>query len=62
MKSQTVDFFLQRLNKAKEPFLASTSALLPTSRYFDYGEDYRLLEDDGRLISRYYNNLNLLTT
>jgi membrane-anchored protein YejM (alkaline phosphatase superfamily) len=28
--------------------------------YFDYGEDYRIMENDGRLISRYYNNLNLL--
>ncbi len=57
---QTVDHFIQRINKAKEPFLGiylSFTAHLP---YFDYGSDYRILEEDGRAISRYYNNLNLL--
>ena len=57
---QTVDFFLQRLNTAKEPFLGIYISFAAHFPYFDYGEDYRLLEDDGRLISRYYNNLNLL--
>ena len=28
--------------------------------YFDYGDEYRIREDDGRLTSRYYNNLSLL--
>jgi len=57
---QTIDFFIQRLNKAREPFLGiylSFAAHLP---YFDYGPEYRIREDDGRAISRYYNNLNLL--
>jgi len=57
---QTVDFFIERINKAKEPFLGiylSFTAHLP---YFDYGPDYRVREDDGRAINRYYNNLNLL--
>ena len=57
---QTMDFFIQKINRAKEPFLAiylSFTAHLP---YFDYGPDYRVMEDDGRTISRYYNNLNLL--
>jgi hypothetical protein len=57
---QTVDHFIQRVHKAKEPFLGiylSFAAHLP---YFDYGPDYRILEEDGRAISRYYNNLNLL--
>jgi membrane-anchored protein YejM (alkaline phosphatase superfamily) len=57
---QTMDFFIQRLNKAREPFLGiyiSFTAHLP---YFDYGPEYRIVEDDGRAISRYYNNLNLL--
>jgi membrane-anchored protein YejM (alkaline phosphatase superfamily) len=57
---QTVDFFIERMNKAKEPFVGiylSFTAHLP---YFDYGPDYRIMEDDGRSISRYYNNLNLL--
>lgn len=57
---QTVDFFLQRLNRVKEPFLGIYISFAAHFPYFDYGEDYRLLEDDGRLISRYYNNLNLL--
>jgi membrane-anchored protein YejM (alkaline phosphatase superfamily) len=57
---QTVDFFLQRLHKAREPFLGIYISFAAHFPYFDYGEDYRLLEDDGRLISRYYNNLKLL--
>ena len=57
---QTVDFFIQRMNRAKEPFLGiylSFAAHLP---YFDYGRQYRIREEDGRGINRYYNNLNLL--
>jgi membrane-anchored protein YejM (alkaline phosphatase superfamily) len=57
---ETVDYFIKRINAAKEPFLGiyfSFAAHLP---YFDYGPDYRIREDDGRAISRYYNNLNLL--
>ena len=57
---ETVHFFIQRLEKAKEPFLGiyySFTAHLP---YFDYGPDYRIRKEDGRMISRYYNNLNLL--
>ncbi len=57
---QTVDFFIQRLNRAREPFLGiylSFAAHLP---YFDYGQEYRIREDDGRAINRYYNNLNVL--
>jgi hypothetical protein len=57
---QTVDYFIQRVSKAKEPFLGiylSFAAHLP---YFDYGPDYRIRNEDGRLITRYYNNLNLL--
>ena len=57
---QTVDYFIQRVSKAKEPFLGiylSFTAHLP---YFDYGPDYRVRNEDDRLITRYYNNLNLL--
>ena len=57
---QTVDFFIQRMDKAREPFLGiyfSFTAHLP---YFDYGPEYHIMKDDGRTISRYYNNLNLL--
>jgi arylsulfatase A-like enzyme len=57
---QTVDFFIRRLSKAREPFLGIYISFAAHFPYFDYGEDYRILEDDGRLISRYYNNLNLL--
>jgi phosphoglycerol transferase MdoB-like AlkP superfamily enzyme len=56
---QTVDFFIQRLSKAKEPFLGTYISFAAHFPYFDYGEDYRVV-DDGRLISRYYNNLSLL--
>jgi len=56
---QTVDFFIQRLSKAREPFLGTYISFAAHFPYFDYGEDYRIA-DDGRLISRYYNNLNLL--
>jgi membrane-anchored protein YejM (alkaline phosphatase superfamily) len=57
---QTVDFFLQRLSQAKEPFLGIYISFTAHFPYFDYGEDYRIMKDDGRLISRYYNNLYLL--
>ena len=57
---QTTDFFIQRLNEAREPFLAIYISFAAHFPYFDYGPDYRIREDDERLISRYYNNLNLL--
>jgi len=57
---QTVDFFIQRLSKAREPFLGIYISFAAHFPYFDYGEDYRIMKDDGRLISRYYNNLDLL--
>jgi arylsulfatase A-like enzyme len=55
-----VDFFIQRLSRAKEPFLGIYISFTAHFPYFDYGEDYRIMKDDGRLISRYYNNLYLL--
>ena len=57
---QTVDFFIRRLSKAKEPFLGIYISFAAHFPYFDYGEDYRVMKDDGRLVSRYYNNLGLL--
>jgi phosphoglycerol transferase MdoB-like AlkP superfamily enzyme len=57
---QTVDFFIQRLSQAREPFLGIYISFAAHFPYFDYGEDYRIMKDDGRLTSRYYNNLNLL--
>jgi hypothetical protein len=57
---QTVDFFIQRMEKAKEPFTGVYISFAAHFPYFDYGDDYRVRETDGRLMSRYYNNLNLL--
>jgi hypothetical protein len=57
---QTTDFFIQRLRKVKEPFLGIYISFAAHFPYFDYGEDFRIRKDDGHLISRYYNNLNLL--
>ena len=57
---ETVEFFIQRLNQAREPFLGIYISFAAHFPYFDYGPGYRIMEDDGRLISRYYNNLNLL--
>jgi len=57
---QTVDFFIQRMIKAREPFLGIYISFAAHFPYFDYGENYRLMKEDGRLINRYYNNLNLL--
>jgi membrane-anchored protein YejM (alkaline phosphatase superfamily) len=57
---QTVDFFIRRLNQAREPFLGIYISFAAHFPYFNYGENYRIMEEDGRLISRYYNNLNLL--
>ncbi len=57
---ETIDFFNRRIRRAKEPFLGiyiSFAAHLP---YFDYGPDYRIVEPDNRMISRYRNNLYLL--
>jgi membrane-anchored protein YejM (alkaline phosphatase superfamily) len=59
-ETQTVDFFIRRLKKAKEPFLGIYFSFAAHFPYFDYGPDYRVREDDGRAINRYYNNLNLL--
>ncbi|HSR13287.1 MAG TPA: sulfatase-like hydrolase/transferase, partial [Thermodesulfobacteriota bacterium] len=57
---QTVDFFLKRVDKAREPFLGIYISFAAHFPYFDYGPDYRVRGDDGRMISRYYNNLKLL--
>jgi arylsulfatase A-like enzyme len=59
-ETQTVDFFIQRLSQAREPFLGMYISFTAHFPYFDYGDDYRIMKDDGRLISRYYNNLYLL--
>jgi hypothetical protein len=57
---QTVDFFIRRLSQAREPFMGIYISYAAHFPYFDYGEEYRIRKEDGRLINRYYNNLNLL--
>jgi len=56
---QSVDFFIQRLRKAKEPFLGIYISFTAHFPYFDYGEPYRVRGEES-LKDRYYNNLHLL--
>lgn len=57
---QTVDFFIQRLKRAREPFVGIYISFVAHYPYFDYGPEYRVAENLDCLISRYYNNLRLL--
>ena len=57
---QTVDFFLRRIGKAREPFLGMYLSFVAHFPYFDYGPEYRIVENDGKSVSRYLNNLYLL--
>lgn len=52
---QTVDFFVRRVSQAKEPFLGIYISFAAHFPYFDYGEHYRIMKEDGPLINRYYN-------
>ena len=57
---ETVDFFIEKLSEAKEPFLAVYVSFVAHFPYFDYGPDYEVRSKDARMICRYYNNLHLL--
>jgi arylsulfatase A-like enzyme len=57
---ETTDFFVRRLERAEEPFLGIYISFAAHYPYFDYGPEYRIMENDGQLVSRYYNNLYLL--
>jgi len=57
---ETFDFFIQRVKKGKEPFLGIYISFVAHLPYFDYGEAFRIRELDGKMITRYYNNLYLL--
>jgi hypothetical protein len=57
---QTVDFLIQRLSRAKEPFLGVYISYVAHFPYFDYGPEFRVRDNDGPLINHYLNNLNLL--
>ena len=56
----TVNFFLKRLSRAKEPFFALYYSYAPHHPYFDYGKKYEILPDKTKWLHRYYNNLYLL--
>ncbi len=55
----TVDFFLQRLDRAKEPFFGVYYSYMPHWEYTDYGVSWRRYRGP-RLIDHYHNGLWLL--
>ena len=56
----TVGFFLDRVNSAREPFFAVYYSYAAHHPYYDYGERYHLLTDVKNDTNRYYNNLFFL--
>lgn len=59
----TLDFFLKRLDKTdNKPFLAIYYSFVCHWPYLDYGPEYRVFQQTGNRLNRYYNNLRLLDT
>jgi len=57
---EVVDFALEKLKKAKEPFASIYITFAPHWPYTDYGPAYRVYKNTRRSILRYYNNLRLI--
>ncbi len=55
-----VDFFVQRLGRAKEGFLGVYYSYAPHYHYYDYGERWQIAPDTDDPLHRYVNNLRLL--
>ena len=56
---RTVDHFIDRLRRAREPFLGIYYSYVPHWEYTDYGTEFRRYRG-GRLIDRYHNGLGML--
>ncbi len=63
---QTADFFLKRLKKTKDPFVAVYYSYIAHWPYFNYGRKYDVFHPAKPRIHRweyrYYNNLRLMDT
>jgi phosphoglycerol transferase MdoB-like AlkP superfamily enzyme len=55
-----VDFLLQRLDRAREPFFGIYWSFVPHYPYSDYGPEYRIRPDSQNKRDLYYNNLRTL--
>lgn len=56
---QSADYFIQRLEAAKQPFFSVYISFAPHYPYHDYGPEWKVARGDTRL-SQYVNNLRLL--
>ncbi|MES0489242.1 MAG: sulfatase-like hydrolase/transferase [Leptospirales bacterium] len=61
-ENDAIDFFLEKLEKTREPFFATYYSYVPHYPYRDYGKKYEILADSKKRIHRYYNNLRMLDT
>lgn len=58
-EEQTADFFVARVLKARQPFVATYISFAPHYPYHDYGERWHITQGDERL-DRYVDNLRLV--